>query len=141
TSQSASMDDLRKGFSSDAGSPQVLTIPDHPDDPDNFHSWPARLGGPLPDEFLRKIKDSREAVPRLTFRDVTRKGQDGTAAISGYSYGGEKTGKNPSVVVSPTEAADPKLREVVLKVYDEMHEEGGISAVMTGDAAFFTWGR
>lgn len=139
--QTVPMEALRKGFSSDAGSPLVLTIPDHPADPDNFYSWPTRLGAPLPGDFLQKIKASREAAPLLAFRDVTRKGQDGSLAKSGYSYGGEKSGTNPTAIVSPSEAADPKLKEVVLKVYDEMHEEGGISAVMTGDAAFFTWGR
>jgi hypothetical protein len=45
------------------------------------------------------------------------------------------------VICTDKEAADPKLKAVLERLQYEMEGEGGVSAILTGDAAQFTWGR
>jgi len=135
------MGDLRKGVSGDAGTHHDINVPDHPDDPDAFPSWPKRTGETLPAAFIDRIVKGRAAMPAYTYKPETKKKKDGTVAQSGYSYGGKKDGLAPSVIFTAQEESDPKRKAVVQLVYKDMYKEGGVSAVMTGDTAIFTWGR
>lgn len=145
TSSKANMGDLRKGISGDAGTHHDITVPDHPDDPDAFPSWPKRTGETLPSSFIDRIVNGRAAMPAYPFVVVSRKPKnspkDAPKVNTGYSYGGEQNGLKPTVILTPEEEKDPKRKAVVLAVFQDMFKEGGVSAVMTGDDALFTWGR
>ena len=51
-------------------------------------------------------------------------------------------GKNfaPSVLVTPQEEQNPRVKEILTRLSVEIAGEGRTASVMTGDAASFTWG-
>jgi hypothetical protein len=98
---------------------------------DDFYSWPSK-SGTLPDSIIDKIIKNRKALPDYSSALHAKPG--------GFSYNGKKF--DPDQILSkPDEKSNPKLKAVIERLHVEMGGEGGVSAVMTGDSAKFTWGR
>ncbi len=131
----ATRDDLRNGIKSDAGTSHVITVaPSAPSgDPDDFYSWP-QLGEDMPDHVVEKVKASRAAIPLAKFGDYHKDGK-----ATGFTTNGKQC--TPTEVATPEEEKNPKLAAILRRVELDMHNEGGVSSVMTGDPARFTWGR
>jgi hypothetical protein len=98
---------------------------------DDFYSWPSK-SGTLPDSIINKIIENRNALPDYGSALHSKSG--------GFSYNGKKF--EPDQILSkPEEQSNAKLKAVIERLHVEMGGEGGVSAVMTGDSAKFTWGR
>lgn len=105
--------------------------------PVDFYTWPTYTS-PVPASILNKVAENRKAIPLPASGFVPFK-VDGVA--TGYSYPAHGKNLKPANICSPEEAADPRLRPIMERLNEEMSGEGGVSAILTGDGAQFTWGR
>lgn len=101
-----------------------------PPTPPGFYDWPG-MAGPLPQEFIDKIKWHRKQLP-ANFRFVPRQ--------NGYSFLGNQ--HKGTETCTPEEQKDEKYCAVLERMdMVELTSEGMTESVMTGDGAVFTWGR
>ena len=93
-----------------------------------LRSWPTL--STLPESIVSQIIANRNRVP-------SRAGEIRLAPNGYYALG-----KNfaPSVLVSPQEEQNPRVKEIITRLSVEVGGEGRTASVMTGDAASFTWG-
>ena len=93
-----------------------------------LRSWPTL--STLPESIVNQIIANRNRVP-------SRAGEIRLAPNGYYALG-----KNfpPSVLVSPQEEQNPRVKEIITRLSVEVGGEGRTASVMTGDAASFTWG-
>ena len=101
-----------------------------PPTPEGFYDWPG-LAGPLPDDFLEKIRWHRNQLP---------KGLKFIPASGGYSHTGPVF-KTPEIC-TPEDRKDEAFCKVLERMYTiELSGEGNTTSIMTGDGAIITWGR
>ncbi len=115
-----------------AASPLVSRGESAPSSGVDFYTWPT-LSNPLPADIVRQVKKNRDAL--TTDSELYAKPAKNP---TGYAYNGKGF---TTEKCSAEEAADPKLKPIIERLFVEMSGEGGHSAVMTGDGAKFTWGR
>ena len=93
-----------------------------------LRSWPTL--STVPESIVNEIIANRNRVP-------SRAGEIRLAPNGYYALG-----KNfaPSVLVSPQEEQNPRVKDIITRLSVEIAGEGRTASVMTGDAASFTWG-
>lgn len=129
------------GTSTATGAPIKKVDPlDDIDNPVDFYTWP-NYTSPVPESILKKVAENRKPIPLpnpdfLNFY-VTAGGEK---TATGYSYPAHGKNLKPTVC-SPNEEAEPHLKAIFERLQIEMAGEGGVSAILTGDGASFTWGR
>jgi hypothetical protein len=96
---------------------------------EELRTWPTL--GALPDSFVDQIVANRGRV--------TSRASELRQAPGGYYAFGRNI--PPSVVCTPDEDQNPRLKELITRLNAEVAGEGRTSSVMTGDRAGFTWGR
>ena len=124
---------------------QAIAPPEGTDDADDtrvhlamdvdFYSWPT-LSSPLPDSIVDKVKNNRDALTLKKFAPVAT-GKEPKKVPGGYSYNGRYFNIGQ---LYPADVTDKRARAVLDRFKVEITGEGGNSAVVTGDPAYFTWG-
>lgn len=143
---SPTMDALESGLKLSTGQRHMVKVPRISDSlvplvsatsTDAFESWPT-MTGKLPATILERVKNARAAIPMLDEKALYSNG-------NGYAYNGRFAA--PSELFAPEDESDdnPQRRAKFKQVLErfatvELRGEGGMSAVMTGDGAKFTWG-
>jgi hypothetical protein len=112
--------------------------------PVDFYTWPTYTK-PVPASILDKVAANRKAVVAsiaspYAFATFSAD-SSGDRVAKGYSYLDRAEKVTPAAVCTPAEAADPKLKPIFERLYEEMRGEGSVSSVLTGDGVKFTWGR
>jgi hypothetical protein len=93
-----------------------------------LRTWPTL--STLPENLNNEIIANRNKV--------TSRASEIRLAPNGYYA----LGKNfaPSVLCTPQEEQNPRVKEILTRLNDEIAGEGRTASVMTGDGAGFTWG-